>query len=99
MYTRFPSTTSTKSSAVAFGRRITTSAFDILYSLKITLILLWPILARGTVFAMAIPPLSIFRTMIAGGFFNVQSDPKAFEFRFDYFLVTEGFEYVQDDED
>jgi len=37
--------------------------------------------------------------MIAGGFFNVQSDPKAFEFRFDYFLVTEGFEYVQDDED
>ena len=31
--------------------------------------------------------------------FLVQSDPKAFEFRFDYFLVAKGFEHVQDDED
>ena len=31
--------------------------------------------------------------------FLVQSDPEAFEFGFDYFLVAEGFEYIQDDED
>lgn len=68
IYTRFPSTTSTKSSAVAFGCRIATSAFDILYSLKMALISSWSMLVRGTVFVMAIPPLSFLRTMIAGGF-------------------------------
>lgn len=31
--------------------------------------------------------------------FLVQPDPEAFKFRFDNFLVAEGFEYVQDNED
>ena len=31
--------------------------------------------------------------------FFVQSDPKAFKFGFDDFLVAEGFKYVQDNED
>ena len=63
-----PSITSTRSSAVAPGWRIATSALLSLYSLHIALISSWSMFVRGTVFVIAIPPLSFFRTMIAGGF-------------------------------
>jgi len=63
----FPSITSTKSSAVAFGSRMATSALLILYSLKIALISSWSILVSGTVFEIATPPLSFLRTVMLGG--------------------------------
>ena len=63
-----PSITSTRSSAVAPGWRIAISALLILYSLHIAWISSWSIFVRGTVFVIASPPLSFFRTMIAGGF-------------------------------
>jgi hypothetical protein len=63
-----PSITSTRSSAVAPGWRIAISALLSLYSLHIAWISSWSMFVRGTVFVMAIPPLSFFRTIIAGGF-------------------------------
>lgn len=65
---RLPSITSTRSSAVAFGSRIATSALLILYSLKIALISSWSIFVSGTVFVIAIPPFSFLRHRMAGGF-------------------------------
>lgn len=67
MYTRFPSITSTRSSAVALGSRIATSALLILYSLRTALISSWSMFVRGTVFVIAIPPFSFLRTRTAGG--------------------------------
>src|ERR1700691_2750149 len=64
----FPSTTSTKSSAVAFGSRIATSALLILYSLSTALISSWSMCVNGTVLEIATPPFSFFRTRMAGGF-------------------------------
>ena len=64
---RFPSITSTRSSAVALGSLIATSALLILYSLSTALISSWSIFVSGTVFVIAIPPLSFLRTIIAGG--------------------------------
>jgi len=64
----FPSITSTKSSAVAFGSRMATSPLLILYSLRIALISSWSIFVSGTVFVIATPPLSFFRTVMFGGF-------------------------------
>jgi len=63
----FPSITSTRSSAVAPGSRMATSALLILYSLKIALISSWSMLVRGTVFVIAMPPFSFLRTMTDGG--------------------------------
>ena len=68
MYTRFPSMTSTKSSAVQFGSRMATSALASLYSLSTALISSWSMFVRGTVLVIAIPPLSFLRTVMLGGF-------------------------------
>jgi hypothetical protein len=68
MYTRFPSMTSTKSSAVQSGSRMATSALASLYSLSTALISSWSMFVRGTVLVIAIPPLSFLRTVMLGGF-------------------------------
>ena len=68
MYTRFPSITSTKSSAVQFGSRMATSALASLYSLRTALISSWSMFVRGTVLVIATPPLSFLRTVMLGGF-------------------------------
>lgn len=68
MYTRFPSMTSTKSSAVQFGSRMATSALASLYSLITALISSWSMFVRGTVLVIAMPPLSFLRTVMLGGF-------------------------------
>lgn len=63
-----PSITSTRSSEVQFGSRIVTSALLSLYSLRTALISSWSMFVSGTVFVIAIPPLSFLRTAMAGGF-------------------------------
>lgn len=68
MYTRLPSMTSTKSSAVQFGSRMATSALASLYSLITALISSWSMFVKGTVLVIAIPPLSFLRTVMLGGF-------------------------------
>ena len=68
IYTRFPSITSTRSSAVAPGCLMATSALLSLYSLRTALISSWSMFVSGTVLVIAIPPLSFLRTVMFGGF-------------------------------
>lgn len=79
LYThRFPSTTSTRSSAVAPGSRMAISALLILYSLRMALISSWSMCVRGTVFVIAIPPFSFLRTRMAGGrLFSLMPKPSS----------------------